>query len=70
MAVQTHTQQARIQPLHSPILPEQIGPPVRAYLPKCVLQKVDAGQAGNWLAELRVSSVLFVNLKVCCRTCL
>ncbi len=36
---------------------------LRAYVPQCVLQKVDAGQDASWLAELRTATVIFVNLK-------
>lgn len=44
----------------SPIFPE-MEPALRSYIPGSVLSRVQAGQ-GNWLAELRRITVLFINL--------
>lgn len=43
-----------------PIFPE-MEPALRSYIPGSVLSRVQAGQ-GNWLAELRRITVLFINL--------
>lgn len=39
---------------------------VRAYVPKPVLAKLEAGQHASWLCELRSSTVIFVNLRCVC----
>jgi class 3 adenylate cyclase/tetratricopeptide (TPR) repeat protein len=44
-----------------PALPDDAAAGLRAYIPDVVLARLDAGQTG-WLAELRLVSVMFLNL--------
>lgn len=48
-------------PLAQPPLAPSMAETLRAYIPKAILARLDAGQT-NWLAEQRRVSVLFVNL--------
>ncbi len=43
------------------VLPEAVQAALRAYIPDVVLSRLDAEQTG-WLAELRLATVLFLNL--------
>lgn len=50
-----------MRPLVTPPLVPSMAEQLRAYIPKAILARIDAGQT-NWLAEQRRVSVLFVNL--------
>lgn len=50
-----------MRPLELPALVPEMADTLRAYLPKAIVNRLDAGQTA-WLAELRRVTVLFINL--------
>jgi class 3 adenylate cyclase/tetratricopeptide (TPR) repeat protein len=47
--------------VHPPELRPELEPALRAYLPKAVLHRLEAGH-GRWLSEFRTATLMFINL--------
>ncbi|TME82299.1 MAG: hypothetical protein E6I45_06215, partial [Chloroflexi bacterium] len=62
MRITTSQQDAELRPMEWVDLPAEQQDKVRAYIPPVSLARLDAGQA-DWLAELRRTTAVFVNVR-------